>query len=223
MAGSVPGDERLHPHSKVTHMRKAITIFISTVLWCFSAMGATPDEVISKVNAAMKERSSVRLDFIQTRHIPLLKENLRSNGSICFAAPQKLRWEVKSPSLSVFILNGSKVMTSSSRGVSIKDISTDRRFQGIARNISRISSGPLVDTRSFDVTVLEGDTEWTIRMIPLRRDLSSLFKEIVLTADKGSHLVGKAVLLDGEGGSTTLEFSNLQFGSELDDNLFAIQ
>ena len=114
-------------------------------------------------------------------------------------------------------------MTSSSRGVSVKDISTDRRFQGIARNISRISSGPLVDTRSFDVTVLEGDSEWTIRMIPLRRDLSSLFKEIVLTADKGSHLVGKAVLLDGEGGSTTLEFSNLQFGSELDDNLFAIQ
>ena len=34
---------------------------------------------------------------------------------------------------------------------------------------------------------------------------------------------GQTVLLDGEGGSTTLEFSNLQFGSELDDNLFAIQ
>ena len=102
MAGSVPGDERLHPHSKVTHMRKAIAIFISLVLWCFSAMGATPDEVISKVNAAMQERSAVKLDFIQTRHTPLLKENLRSNGSICFAAPQKLRWEVNSPSPSVF-------------------------------------------------------------------------------------------------------------------------
>ncbi len=204
-------------------MKKLASILASVVIAAISAFGATPEEVIARVNEAMKDRGTLQADFTQTRHSPLLKGNLVSTGSISFMAPQKLRWEVRTPSPSVLVINGGKVMSSSQKGTTTRDISADRRFQGIARNITRASSGPFIDTSAFDVSVLEGDDEWIFRMTPLRRDLAGLFKEIVISAGKESFLVEKAILLDGDGGSTTLEFSNLRLSGSIDQNLFNIQ
>ena len=127
----------------------------------------------------------------QTRHSPLLREDLKSSGVVYLQQPDKIRWEVLEPVSKVTVMNGT-----AGRG----------RFR-------------LPTEKDFRAIVLEGD-DYTVDLVPVRRDLQALFDQVTITVDKQSLLIKQALLRGTDGGWTLLQFGDRKMNGALPEALF---
>ena len=127
----------------------------------------------------------------QTKRTPLLKEPLKSSGVVYLQQPDKIRWEVQDPVSDITVLNGS-----APRG----------RFR-------------LPSEKDFRATILEGE-DYTVDLMPIRRDLQVIFDQVTLTVDKKSLLIKSAFLKGTDGGWTLLEFGDRKMNEALPEGLF---
>lgn len=165
---------------------------IALLLSCCTLLSAQePATVLGRLIAA-NQPNSLKARFTQTRHTPLLEENLVSEGWVYMMAPDRIRWETTAPVQKVSILN---------------DDAAGRRFR-------------LPAEKDFSATVLEGEGELALMLIPLRRDLKQLMTQVVVKADPKT-LRLRSVLLRQEGGGWTLiEFKDVKTDVALDAALF---
>lgn len=171
-------------------MMKRLVILLITLLSCSSLFAQ--DELLTRIlELSLPETLEAR--FVQTRRSPLYTKDLVSKGKVSLARPDKIRWETEEPSHKVLILS-----SAAAKG--------RRRFT-------------LPSASDFTVTVLEGE-DYTLTLIPLRRDLSALFQRIILHARKDNYMIQSIVLDSGEGDYTHISFSDIRTGMPLPDELF---
>lgn len=73
----------------------------------FAAAGDSPEW--ASLKEAAREIRSVKADFLQKKHLPILTEPLLSEGRFFFEASGALRWEYLSPIRSVMLQDGDRV------------------------------------------------------------------------------------------------------------------
>ncbi len=127
----------------------------------------------------------------QTKHSPLLKDELKSSGVVYLQQPDKIRWEVLEPVSKVTVMNGK-----AARG----------RFR-------------LPTEKDFRATVLEGE-DYTVDLMPLRRDLQAFFAQVTIVVDKKSLLIKSALLRGTDGGWALLEFGDRKMDEAFPEALF---
>lgn len=150
------------------------------------------DSLVERVKAA-NTFETLQLSFVQTRHSSMLTEDLVSEGRMVMAAPDRIRWELLKPHHSLFVSSGELAF----RG---------RRFRMPTEN-------------DFTITALEGE-EVALTLIPVRRDLKQLFREVVVRADKKSLQIRSALLVTPDGDWTLLEFKDIRANQPVDAKLF---
>ena len=170
-------------------MKRLILIGICLlVAWCASAQ----DGILDRLKAA-NTFETLQLSFVQTRHSPMLAKDLKSEGRMVLAAPDRIRWEVLKPYPSVFVSSGELAIAG-------------RRFR-------------IPTEKDFTATALEGE-DLSVRLVPVRRDLKSLFREIIVHADKHSLQIRSALLMGQDGDWTLLEFKDIRANQPVDPILF---
>ena len=170
-------------------MKRLILIGICLlVAWGASAQ----DGILDRLKAA-NTYETLQLSFVQTRHSPMLAKDLKSEGRMVLAAPDRIRWEVLKPYPSVFVSSGELAIAG-------------RRFR-------------MPTEKDFTATALEGE-DLAVKLVPVRRDLKSLFREIIVHADKQSLQLRSALLMAPDGDWTQLEFKDIVVNRPVDAKLF---
>ena len=169
---------------------KRLILILVSLLTVLSA--AAQDDVLDRLKAA-NTFETLQLSFVQTRHSAMLTEDLVSEGRMVVAAPDRLRWEVLKPYRSVFVSEGE---------LSIRG----RRFR-------------IPTEKDFTATALEGE-DLAVKLVPVRRDLKSVFREIIVHADKKSLRIRSALLVTPDGDWTQLEFKDVVTDRPVDPKLF---
>lgn len=157
------------------------------------ALAASAQENILDRLKAANTYETLQLSFVQTRHSAMLTKDLRSEGRMVLASPDRIRWEVLKPYPSVFVSRGELAIAG-------------RRFR-------------MPTEKDFIATVLEGE-DLTVKLVPVRRDLKSLFRGIIVHADKQSLQLRSALLMAPDGDWTQLEFKDLVVNRPVDAKLF---
>ena len=150
------------------------------------------DALLERLKAA-NTFGTLQADFVQTRHSQMLTKDLVSEGTVALVAPDRLRWEVVKPYRSVFVTEG-------------EIPAQGRRFR-------------IPTDKDFSATVLEGE-DVVVKLVPLRRDMKQMFREIIVHADKKTLRIHTALLVTPEGDWTQLEFKNIRTGQSIDPKLF---
>lgn len=150
------------------------------------------DALLERLKAA-NTFGTLQADFVQTRHSQMLTKDLVSEGTVALVAPDKLRWEVVKPYRSVFVTEGEVP-------------AQGRRFR-------------IPTDKDFSATVLEGE-DVVVKLVPLRRDMKQMIREIIVHADKKTLRIHTALLVTPEGDWTQLEFKNIRTGQSIDPKLF---
>ena len=163
-----------------------ICLLVSTVA------AAQESDLLLRIREA-NLKNTLRADFTQVRHTPMLTDDLVSSGFVALQAPDKVHWEVVKPVSRVTVFNG--------------DIpQSGRRFR-------------LPSDKDFSVSSLEGE-ELSIILKPLRRDLAQLFSQIVLKVDPVSLAVHSVLLTGLDGDWTQITFTKTQYDMALPASLF---
>ena len=171
-------------------MMKRLIILLSCLALSLSA--SAQNDILDRLKAA-NAFETLQLSFVQTRHSAMLTDDLVSEGRMFLASPDRLRWEVQKPYRSVFVSEGELAV----RG---------RRFR-------------IPTEKDFTATALEGE-DLAVKLVPVRRDLKSVFREIIVHADKKSLQIRSALLVTPDGDWTLLEFKDVVTNRPVDPKLF---
>ena len=171
-------------------MMKRFMLFLCGLALAVAA--SAQDDILDRLKAA-NAFETLQLSFVQTRHSAMLTKDLRSEGRLVLASPDRIRWEVLKPYPSVFVSTGELAIAG-------------RRFR-------------MPTEKDFTATALEGD-DLAVKLVPVRRDLKSVFREIVVHADKQSLQIRSALLITPDGDWTLLEFKDVVANRPVDAKLF---
>ena len=171
-------------------MMKRLILFLAFLTAVLTA--SAQDNILDRLKAA-NTFETLQLSFVQTRHSEMLTKDLVSEGKMVLASPDRIRWEVLKPYPSVFVSSGELAIAG-------------RRFR-------------IPTEKDFTATALEGE-DLAVKLMPVRRDLKSVFREIIVHADKQSLQIRSALLVGVDGDWTLLEFRDVRANLPVDAKLF---
>ena len=175
---------------------------------------------ISKAASALK---SMQCDFVQTKHLKMLNEDMVSQGKMYYQQPDRLRWEYTTPYSYTFLLNGSKVLLKNKHRNDVIDVNQNKLFKEIARiMMSTVVGTCLSDEKDFHVTITATQTEWVATLLPVRKDMKQLFRQIVLHFSKEKNMVSRVELIEKKGDKTLIELKNIKTNVSVPSSLFAV-
>lgn len=202
---------------------KKITTFIALLLSINIAFAQetvlkNPEKLVSEINKLAKSTSSIQADFIQEKKLDYLKDKQVSSGKF-YSQKENMRWEQTKPS--------SYIMLISDKGMKIKDNGKEREFGAAAdkyldqiRGILLTSiTGNFSNNADFKATYLENDKFYIVKLIPVNRRISKMFKGINLTFNKSTFRL-KTLSFVQEDGISTMTFSNEIFNSAISNTKF---
>ena len=169
---------------------KRLILIAASLLLAWCA--SAQENILDRLKAA-NTYETLQLSFVQTRHSEMLTKDLVSEGRMVLASPDRIRWEVQKPYPSVFVSKGELAIAG-------------RRFR-------------MPTEKDFTATALEGE-DLAVKLVPVRRDLKSLFREIIVHADKQSLQIRSALLITPDGDWTLLEFKDIRANQPVDPKLF---
>jgi outer membrane lipoprotein carrier protein len=177
------------------------------------------------MKASLGGLKTLQADFIQERSLAVFDEALQSQGRLCFASPDRLRWELRKPYHSVLLLNGS--------GVAKWDIDQGRAkraklggreaLQAALGQILAMLRGDFGSIKSgFSMQLALGKNGGPdlLSLKPKGQALGRYLSELKFTIEPQRHRVLELALLEPGGDATVVRFSHQVEDQPLDASVF---
>ena len=190
-------------------MKKTFLFFIFTC-FIFSFSFAQNEDLKRQISEKALSIESLECDFVQTKHLKVLNNELVSRGKMYYLKGGKLRWEYLEPQSTVFAING-------------KDDPNRIKAKAAAMILDLVSGGCLNDGSGFESSVEEKDGFYSVELLPKRREIKMLFEKITLSFDKKTLLVSKAELTAKNSDVTSVEFHDIKTGVDIPSDMFILQ
>ena len=165
---------------------------------------------------------TMQCDFRQEKKSALFDEVSVSEGVMYFKKPSSLRWEYTKPTVSVVVMDGTKVKVTDADGK--EQGKGGRMYRQMAALITGVVSGKeLDDGKNFKSEFYVGANAYWIKLTPANRRLKVFFNHLELTLDKQKMVAVKMFMNEKEGDSTTITFSNHKVNASIDDKMFNLK
>jgi len=204
----------------------AALLLFATNAPCQSLKKATEAEsraMVAKIGQRAGAINSLSCDFTQVKTLRFLDDKMTSRGRMYYSGGDKLRWEYTAPYTYTFILNGQKVfLRPGSGGGQTIDLRQSRLFQGIARVMMNSVTGKgLATADDFACTMYTQGEEWVAVLVPQKKEMKKLFKDVRLHFGSRQQMVTRVELSEQNGDTTVISLSGVKTNQRIDEKVFA--
>lgn len=183
----------------------------------------TGNAAIETISKSAAKINTMQCDFVQTKTLRMLNDEIVSHGRLSYQKTDKLRWEYASPYKYVFVLNGAQVLIKKGERADKIDINQSKVFKEIARIMMNTVMGKALSSqRDFKTTISATGTEYVAVMIPQRKDMRKMFKQIKLHFNKKAEMVQKIELTEQNGDTTRIELKNVKKNAPISASTFHV-
>ena len=176
---------------------------------------------ISQIASSMK---TMQCDFIQTKHLKMLNDEMVSKGRMYYQQGNRLRWDYTSPYTYTFIINDDKVLLKNSQRNDVIDVNKNKLFKEIARiMMNSVVGNCLNDEKSFKSSLSVSGGAWVATLLPQRKDMKQLFQKIVLHFSQKQAMVTQVELIEKNGDRTIIDLKNIRTNEAISTNMFTIR
>ncbi len=154
------------------------------------------DRFLEAMGTALKSIRSLRAEFVQERHVSLFLEPLSAKGICSFERPDRLRWELLEPYVSILILDA--------RNVAKFDVVEGklRRLELGAADLLREVLGQIAGwirgdfSQADDVYELrlEKGSDYRLIMQPRSAEMRKMIRAVELSINPATHRVTQVVI-----------------------------
>ena len=142
-----------HPGMRLNSkmMKRTILTLCCLLASLLATQAQNTDEaaIRRRLNEATARINALSCDFVQTKHLSVLKDKMVSKGRMCYKKSDRLRWEYTSPYTYVFILNGNEVLLKNKNRSDIIDVDQNRMFREIVQIMLSSVVGNCLDDKNF--------------------------------------------------------------------------
>ena len=196
--------------------------FIAVLLFSgFLCIGWTDSwESIRKESAKV---NSISARFMQTKRMKILASPLVSGGSFYFKAPGSVRWAYDGPVKSVLLLDqgASRRFTQGQSGGWTEDAGIGAAATSVMlQEIMLWSTGRFTESQGFIARLVEGAAP-RIQLQPRDAGLGQIISGIeIIPAPDRPGMIQSIIISEGEGNTTTFDFTDAVINTRLEDGLF---
>lgn len=178
-------------------------------------------EVVSSLTEAATSMQTLQCRFVQQKTMSMLAEPTISEGTLHYAAPDKMRWEYAKPYPFALIVNGAQTIRIKDGKAETLDANQAKMYKGLADLIMGSTSGKkLFDTTAFDIVLFDDGNVWKAEMTPKRRDMKRMFSQLVFCFDKTLQTATQVEFIESDGDKTIIQFSEIELDAVIDDGTF---
>ena len=210
-------------HEEVSAVKWTGVLLI--MLGCtLTAQGQSAQQMRQQIQQAAAAMKSMQCDFVQTKHLKMLNEQMVSKGKMYYQQSDKLRWEYVTPYTYTFVLNDTKVLLKNSRRDDVIDVNQNRFFKEIARvMMNSVVGNCLSDDKDFKADLAVAGNEWVATLHPVRKEMRQMFQQVRLHFDKVKKTVTRVELIEKKDDKTIIELKNVRTNVAIPAETFAVR
>lgn len=207
-------------------MKRIFLLVLAGFFLPLTSLAAATNEletVLAQLRAAAVKVKTLQSVFVQEKNLEMFEQQLLSRGAMIYVQPDQLRWEVLSPVVSGFVLQGEQ-------GV---------RWSAVSRQTQRfsVSADPLMGVVAQQLLAwARVDLEWLreryrialltvepvqLQLTPLDPGEAEFVEHIQVTFDPVRGSVSDVLVLEQSGDSTRLRFSDVRINDLIAPEAFA--
>lgn len=180
------------------------------------------NEVIATLTKAATSMQSMQCRFVQEKTSSMLAEPSVAEGTMHYAAPNRMRWEYIKPYAFALVVNGERIVKVTDGKAEVLEGNAGRMYQGMVNLIMGSASGQnLFDKSVFDVVLYDDGNFWKAEMTPKRRDMKRMFSQLVFRFDKKTNGISRVEFVEAGGGLTSIRFEDIKVNEAISDKVFA--
>lgn len=177
-----------------------------------------------------KAMTSMKSDFVQTKHIAGMTKDIESTGEFCFKKDDKLSLEYKKPMASQIVMNGSKIKMVSGGRATIMDGNSNPAIANLKNMMSSCLSGQLpTNSKDLKLDLYENDTQYLVTVTPAEgSNLAKRTDHMEVVVMKADYTIVSFKMVEkpkGNKGSDYMQFTftNMKRNIAIDDAVFKVQ
>ena len=180
------------------------------------------NEVIASLTKAAVSMQSMQCRFVQEKTSSMLAEPSVAEGTMHYAAPDRMRWEYTAPYAFALVVNGERLVKVTDGKAEVLEGNAGRMYQGMVNLIIGSASGKkLFDTTVFDIVLYDDNGFWRADMTPKRRDMKRMFSQLVFRFDKKTNGISCVEFVEAGGGITSIRFEEIKVNEAIGEEVFA--
>lgn len=191
-----------------------------------SSMGKFRNDMLSTA----KSMTTLRSDFVQTKHISGMTKDIVSSGEFCFKKDDKLSLDYKKPMPSQIIVNGSKIKIVSGGRPTVMDANANPVIANLKKMMSDCLSGQLpTNSKDIKLDLYENDTQYLVYVTPKAgSNLAKRAEHMEVVVTKADYTIVSFKMVEkpkGTKGNDYMQFtfSNMKRNIAIDDSVFKVQ
>jgi outer membrane lipoprotein-sorting protein len=225
-------DPDTHPRSAFCSNQRSpgrsLLLSLLSLLCSFSlySQNYTPVKNLAEFKTLYTAKSakitSLMCDFEQNKKITLMEKKLVSRGKFMFKKTNKLRMEYTKPFEYIFILNGDKITIRNDQKENNYSTRSNKMFSMISQLTMDCVTGDVVNSKDFEVSVLENAQMYEFLLKPKVKAIKSLIVVIEVLISKSDFTVDRIDMKEESGDNTLLIFSNKRINPSIGDEEFKL-
>ena len=179
-------------------------------------------EVIRQLTQVASTMQSMQCRFVQEKTSSMLAEPSVAEGTMHYAAPDRMRWEYTAPYAFALVVNGERLVKVTDGKAEVLEGNAGRMYQGMVNLIIGSASGKkLFDTTVFDIVFYDDNGFWRADMTPKRRDMKRMFSQLVFRFDKKTNGISRVEFVSANGDVTSIRFEEIKVNEAIGEEVFA--
>jgi len=176
-------------------------------------------DALQSFQTAAAEITSIQADFVQEKHLPILKQPLISAGRFCFRRPNLFRWEYQTPVQSVMLMNPSGITRYVfSQGHFVKDDGI--RLEGVQVILQQMIGwlrGQFDNQSDFAIHCPRPDQ---IVLSPRQPGMAKMIKRIELNLSAQAGVIDSVFIYEDQTAYTAIHFKQVNIDADVPDTEF---
>jgi len=194
-----------------------------TALVSGSAAASPLDEALARIEAARAGVRTLRADFVQDKVVTLFAETVRSSGKLVVRRPDRLRWEVRAPDESLFVIAGPAVRYRLPGARGNVDVRTAGALGAVLRDLVAFLAGPFADVRGRYRLALAETSPLVLVATPTSRDVTRSVRALRLRFSRDLRVLEGVAIEEPGGDRADIRFSNVRINPQVPDSTFTLE
>lgn len=208
-------------------MFKSGLIFFFVLIGIFTHAQLSSAEIKtlkSNINSATANLNSLQSDFVQTKHLDFMENDVKSSGKLYYKSQSKIRWEYTSPFSYYVIFNRDKMFVNDNGKKKQSDLSSNKQLKDVSKiMLGTVQGSAVLDETKFKITYSKSGSDYLAKMIPTDKTYKKYIQQIDLTFDGKTYLLKKIKTIEPSLDYTLIEFKNQKKNTSLSDEKFSFK
>lgn len=178
----------------------------------------------ANINSATSNLNSLQSDFVQTKHLDFMENDVKSSGKLYYKSKSKIRWEYASPFSYYVIFNNNKMFVNDNGKTKQSDLSSSKLLKDLSQiMLGTVNGSAVLDETKFKITYAKSGNDFVAKMIPTDKTYKKYIRQIDLTFDGKTYLLKKIKTTEPSLDYTLIEFNNQKKNASVADEKFSFK